>query len=114
MDSHVEILTARRGEVGSQIQQMLRSGASTIHVADTGSQSQVELAGYVLDEDAWERIVSDVEAASLTAASSLIGKRKVVKWLSTKRVRRAIKNWRSIFGLVKQEKVLWAKITRSA
>ena len=35
------ILTARRGEVGSQIQQMLRSGASTIHVLDTGSQAKL-------------------------------------------------------------------------
>ena len=75
VDSHVEILTARRGEVGSQIQQMLRSGASTIHVLGHGKPGQVELAGYVLDEDAWERIVSDVEAASPDSGLKLVGKK---------------------------------------
>ena len=58
VDSHVEILTARRGEVGSQIQHVaLRCvGHSRSWTRKPG---QVELAGYVLDEDAWERIVSN-------------------------------------------------------
>ena len=72
--SHIEVLTAQRGEVSSQIQQILSSGVLTIHILGHGKPGQVELAGYVLDEDAWESIVANLEAASPDSSLELVYK----------------------------------------
>ena len=60
----MSVVKAMRGEVSGQMRELLKSGVTTIHVLGHGKPGQVELAGYVLDGDAWESIAADLEAAS--------------------------------------------------
>ena len=52
------------------MRELLKSGVTTIHVLGHGQPGQVELAGYILDGDAWESIAADLEAASHSGDSS--------------------------------------------
>ena len=58
VSSDVRLVRAVPGEVSSQLQKLLASGASTIHLLGHGQPGQVKLAGFVLDGCAWESIVS--------------------------------------------------------
>ena len=66
----VSVVKAMRGEVSGQMRELLKSGVTTIHVLGHGKPGQVELAGYVLDGDAWESIAADLEAASPSGDAS--------------------------------------------
>ena len=56
----VKVVPALPGNVSSQIQELLTSGATTLHFLGHGKPGQIELAGFVLDGCAWEGIVGDL------------------------------------------------------
>ena len=66
----VRAVRAVAGKVASQIGDLLASGVSTIHVLGHGKPGQVELAGFVLDELAWESIVDHAQTQSIETGSS--------------------------------------------
>ena len=66
----VRAVRAVAGKVASQIGDLLSSGVSTLHVLGHGKPGQVELAGFVLDELAWEGIVDRAQTQSIETGSS--------------------------------------------
>ena len=66
----VRAVRAVAGKVASQIGDLLASGVSTIHVLGHGKPGQVELAGFVLDELAWESIVDRAQTQTIETGSS--------------------------------------------
>ena len=68
----VSTVRAKTGTVASQIFGLLNSGATTIHILGHGKPGQVELAGFVLDESAWEDIATKLKSGVAGQKSSKV------------------------------------------
>ena len=68
----------------------------------------------MLDEDAWESIVANLEAASPDSSFELVYKNNSDEVALYQKGLESNPKLEINFGLVKREKVLWVKIIRSA